>query len=301
MPAVRAQRHQLHPRCANFLCMDTEGVDPARPLEEDPARWALYQRAHVVLLVLEKRVASLQRLRTHWLPEMAMYNVTVPVVVAINKTDLLPEPGLQEAGRDVSKVASLLGPATYCVECSAKHDLRSVGTLFGRLQTCALFPAAPLLEAPSSSARGTPEPADASATAAAAAPTAASAGAPSAGDASATAGDAEAPSLRDEAMRAYAGVFATLDADKDGVLNVRELQQLQFVCYGEVTSEGQVKGFLKQMHSTLPSGSVTTRGLTLQGFLLMMSLNVSLGHTDKAWLPLLTHGLDFTLHRRPDA
>ncbi|GBF89351.1 hypothetical protein Rsub_02229 [Raphidocelis subcapitata] len=125
-----------------LLVVDTSSrAEDARATEA-----AIRAAAAVVVCIDATRQRTLERLRSHWLPEVARLNPGAPVVVAVCKDDRGDRVDLSVLREAMEVLISTYSTLEVSIRCSAR-EMRSVGEVFYHAIRAVLYPKAPLLEA----------------------------------------------------------------------------------------------------------------------------------------------------------
>lgn len=250
-----------------FLLLDSSAplLSDAEPTGEDEDHWAAYQRAHVVILAFPATPEGADRVRTYWLEELHYYNVTAPVVAVATKADEAPQSAAMATSMHrMLQALTRARPNSLFMEATVRMPETCLAVL-RRAQLLVAFPPLVLL-APN----------------------------PAASSEGATAHDAP---LCGAAREALLDVFRRLDADGDGVLNEHEVAGMERVCFDEERSPEQIEAIVRHMRRHMGADAMAAGGLTPAGFLALIRTNLTSGHPDKAWLPLLRHGYTLRLTR----
>jgi hypothetical protein len=264
LPPTLLSAHSLPDR-APCLLVDTSSR------AEDRAQLAQQLRsAHVVLLCYAADAAAqatLQALRTEWLPELRRAASSrpgwpLPVVLLGCKLDAVAAGG-QTPGSSAACLASeLAGEApTGCVDASLECSSRTLVAVHAAVYAaCAavLHPVAPLF-------------------------------------------DARQQALQPDALAALRRIFVLCDADGDAALSERELSAFQAACYGVPLAPGEVADVLRTVGERLPQGVTPRGGLSLVGFLYTQALLLQHGRCDAVWAALRAFGYGPQLTLQLDA
>lgn len=248
-----------------FLLLDSSppSASDAAPMEEDEGRWAAYHRANVVVLAFPATPEGADRVRTYWLEELRLYNVTVPIVAVATKADEAPQSrAMATSMHRMLQALTRARPNSLFMEATARMPDTCLAVL-RRAQLLVAFPPLVLLatDAATSSARAAAH---------------------------------EAP-LCSAAREALLDVFRRLDADGDGVLDEHEIAHMERACFDEDRSPQQIEAIMGHMRRHMGADAVAAGGLTPAGFLALIRTNLRSGHPDKAWMPLLRHGYTLRL------
>lgn len=147
LPAARFPAELLNSpegEMGELLVVDTS----SKPEDSRQNEASIRAAAAVVVCVDATRKSSLDRLRSHWLQEVARLNPGAPVVVAVCKDDREDKIDLGELREVMEALISSYSSLEVSIRCSAR-EMRSVGEVFYHALKAVLYPKAPLLEAQS--------------------------------------------------------------------------------------------------------------------------------------------------------
>ncbi|KAL8647698.1 MAG: hypothetical protein Q9226_006331, partial [Calogaya cf. arnoldii] len=99
--------------------------------------------------------------------------------------------------------------------------------------------------------------------------------------------DSKDSSLKPACVSALQRIFYLSDRDQDGYLSDKEILDFQIKCFGKPLSDVDLSNIKSSIHSQLPD-SVTDKGITQSGFILLNKLFAEKGRHETIWLILRT-------------
>ncbi|KAJ1731461.1 ERMES complex Ca(2+)-binding regulatory GTPase gem1 [Coemansia sp. Benny D160-2] len=239
----------------------THIIDTASRGEDHDALETELRKANVVCIVyaVDER-SSFQRIHEHWLPQLRMQGVNLPVILVGNKVDMRDDENGGNTGTTVleDEVVPIMNEyreIEICVECSAKAML-NVSELFYFAQKAVLHPTRPLY-------------------------------------------DARDHAMKPKCTEALVRIFRLCDTDGDGVLNDAELNEFQRKCFNTPLQQRELEGVKEIVKASRPDG-VTDSGLNVDGFLYLHLLFIQRGRVETTWMVLRRFGYGDDLGLRED-
>jgi Ras family protein T1 len=99
--------------------------------------------------------------------------------------------------------------------------------------------------------------------------------------------DSKESTLKPAAVAALKRVFYLCDTDQDGYLNDKEIRAFQTKCFGKPLGDDDLDN-IKQIVSKASSASVSEKGISEQGFLLLNKIFAEKGRHETIWIILRT-------------